>query len=644
MKNILSVQNLTMSFGVNPLYEAVNFGVSAGERIAVVGPNGCGKSTLFKLLAGKLTPDEGELTYRGEITVGYLAQKQPFDPEDTPRRIVARAMKPVRDAIEEHDQVSTLLSDEPGDELDELLERQSQLQERIRKMGGWSWEHRVEEMLDRLGIHDWIDVPISRLSGGQRRRVDLARVLLQSPDLLLLDEPTNHLDTAVAEWLEHWLIDRAQTVLFVTHDRYFLERVATRILEVTNDDFYDYPGDYQTFMQRKLHREQIQKRTEHRRQKELQKELEALRGGVKSQNKHGKKRLDEIERLQNESTDIDDRRVEMKLAEPGEFSDVILNARGLYKSYGDNQLLEHAHFDVRPGDKIGVIGPNGCGKSTFLDMLAGRLRYDAGTIEKGKKTDIAYLGQHSPNVDPDDTVYDAFSESDYVWIGDSRFHKQSYLQRFLFDRRLQKSKMKSLSGGQKRRFALAEVFAEDPNLLLMDEPTNDLDLMSLEALETALEQFEGCLITVSHDRYFLNRICNVIVAFEDNMLQRYEGDYDAYRARKEEQLLQERASTAKPAPPAKEPDEPDEPTTPARKVTSPEVGLSWKEKRRLERLESEIETMEAQRRDIESTLSDPAFYDNEPERIEPLNRRLNQLQRQIEKLFEEWSALEERRG
>ncbi len=637
MENLLNVQNLTMSYGVDELYKDVGFGVSSGEKIAVVGPNGCGKSTLFKLLAGRMRPDDGEIVWRSETSLSYLAQTEDFAADDTPRKIVARAMRPVREAIDEYGLVSERIAesgDDPG-ELDELIERQSLLQERIQKIGGWSWEHRVEEMLDRLGVTEWIDEPIGRLSGGQRRRVDLARVLLESPDLLLLDEPTNHLDTTAAEWLEDWLIDHTSTLLFVTHDRYFLERVADRILEIDDDGFYDYPGNYDTFMERKLHRTQIRRRTEKRRKKHLKKELEWLSGGVKSQNTRSKKRIEKIENMQDERPYIE-RDIEMELGEAGEFDDVILAARGLWKSHGELPLLEHAHFDVRPDDKIGIIGPNGCGKSTLLETLAGHQRYEAGTIEIGKRTDIAFLRQDAPSDDPKTTVFDALGESDYVWIGRNRYHKQAYLKRFLFDRHLQKSQLRSLSGGQKRRFAIARVFAENPNVLFLDEPTNDLDIMSLQALETALREFDGCVVTVSHDRYFLNRVCNRIVAFEDKKLVRYDGNYDAYRRRREEKLENAEAAPEKPAKPAPRPK--------PKKKRQKKKGLSYRENERLKSLEDEIETTESKSRKIQKELSDPELYESRSDEIEPLNRELSQLKSRLEKLVEEWSALEERRA
>ena len=637
MQNLLNVQNLTMSFGVELLYDDVGFGVASGEKIAVVGPNGCGKSTLFRILANRQRADDGEIILRSETTLGYLSQNEDFAADDTPREIVAHAMKPVRDAIKEHAAISERLAtpdDDPAP-IEELLEHQSMLQERIQKTGGWSWQHRVEEMLDRLGVTEWIDEPIRRLSGGQRRRVDLARVLLESPDLLLLDEPTNHLDTTAVEWLEHWLIDHTSTVMFVTHDRYFLERIADRILEIDDDGFFDYPGNYNTFMERKLHRTEVRHKTEQRRQKLLDKELDWLSGGVKSQNTRSKKRIERIEELQDEPVYIK-RDIEMELAEADDFDDVILAARGIWKSHGDLSLLEHAHFDVRPDDKIGIIGPNGCGKSTLLNMLAGRERYDAGTIECGKNTDIAFLDQDAPQVDPKDTVFDALGESDYVWIGRNRYHKQAYLKRFLFDRHLQKSQMGYLSGGQRRRFAIAKTFAENPNVLFLDEPTNDLDIMSLQALETALEDFDGCIVTVSHDRYFLNRVCNRIVAFEDKKLVRYDGNYDAYRRRRD---AEEEEAPA----PAKSPGKRTTQRKPEPGATkNVRKGLSYREKQRLQTIEADIAKAEQRCEELQAELSDPELYESRADDIEPLNRELKQTQHRLEELLDDWATLEER--
>ena len=640
MENLLNINNLSVSYGVDPLYEDVSFGISAGEKVAVVGPNGCGKSTLFDTLAGLRPPDDGEITLRGDITFGYLSQHESFGPDQTARDVVAEAMRTVREALEEYETISNQLGDvdhsADGQRLEALLKRQSELQSTIEKIGGWTWEHRVEEMLDRLSVTRWMDTPMRRLSGGQRRRVDLARVLLEAPDLLMLDEPTNHLDTGAVEWLEGWLKDHARTLLFVTHDRYFLERIADRIIEIGQHQFYDYPGNYQTFIERSTHRQDILRRTHKRKKKELKKELQWLQGSVKSQDRRSQKRIDDIKVQQHTlNRNRPEPPITMAIGDPPDFGETILNVRGLWKSRGDHPLFEQVHLDLRPGEKLGLIGPNGCGKSTFLKMLAGKLRYDAGKIEVGDQTELAYLDQHAPFVDPDDTVYDAFGESDYVWIGDTRFHKQQYLKRFLFDRHLQKSKFKLLSGGQQRRFAIAKLFESDANLFLLDEPTNDLDLKSLNALEEAIRDFDGCLITVSHDRYFLNRVCDAIIAVEDHQLVRYDGDYDYYRTHRDRHQAE-----ASDEPPAQKP-RPKKPSPPPPK-TAPR-GLSYREKQRLQTLEEEIASAESDKETLNKRLSDPELYQNEPDMIPDLNRQLHRLDQRLDALFDEWSDLEERR-
>ncbi|MFU8804066.1 MAG: ABC-F family ATP-binding cassette domain-containing protein [Bradymonadaceae bacterium] len=629
--NILNVRNLTMSYGARALYEDVGFGLDDGERVAVIGPNGCGKSTLFKLIAGEQVADNGDITLRSGTTVGYLSQSIDFAPHTTSRQLVARAMQPVRDALAEFDVLSAQISESmPAGQLEELLERQAVLQQRIQNAGGWNWGHRVEEMLDRLGVSAFIDVPIESLSGGQRRRVGLARVLLEAPDLLLLDEPTNHLDGDAVEWLEGWLRARSGTLMLITHDRYFLENIVERILEIDDDGFYDYPGNFATFMERKEHRMNVRERTEQRRQKLMEKELDWLSGSIKSTSTRSKRRVQEIEEFQQEDPVFDDRRMIIEIPEPGEFGDQILSATGIWKRFGDNILFEEAHFSLRPRDKIGILGPNGSGKSTLLEMLIGRVRPDAGQIERHSKTDIAYLRQEVLEIDPMCTVFEAIGESDYVWLGRRRFHKKDYLDRFLFDKNLQKTQVRMLSGGQLRRLALARILPRNANLLILDEPTNDLDILSLHTLETALDEFQGCVVLISHDRYFLNRVCTAIVAVEDKKLHRYEGNYDDYRRKRDEAMA--RSAPATPARPA---------VRERRKPTRKSTGAGVEERRRLEELETLIADAEARLKGVEEAMSEPDLYTERTSEIESFNRKLQAIDEELEDLWRRWVELEE---
>ncbi|TXD39101.1 ABC-F family ATP-binding cassette domain-containing protein [Lujinxingia vulgaris] len=651
--NLLNVRNLSMSFGARALYRDVSFGLDAGERVAVVGPNGCGKSTLLKLIAGELNSDQGDITLRGGTRVGYLAQEVAFGPQTTCRQVVARAMAPTRQAIEDFNAVSTQLA-EPMDsaQMAELLERQAELQHHIELIGGWDWEHRVEEMLDRLGLSALIDVPMRLLSGGQRRRVGLARALLDDAELLLLDEPTNHLDAEAVEWLEGWLQARQGALMLITHDRYFLEQVAGRILEIDHDGFYDYPGSFKTYMERRLHRMEVRERTEEKRQKELEREREWLDGSAKSTARRARWRVEEIEEAGRQEPVYQRRQIEIEIPPPGPFSDQILVAAGIWKSFDSARregseavaLFESAHLSLRPGDRVGIVGPNGCGKSTLLEMLVGNLRPDAGRVEHGEQTEIAYLRQDASGGPPEATVLEAMGVSDYVWLGNQRLHKRDYLARFLFDKHLQRAKVRTLSGGQRRRLALAKVIAQNANVLILDEPTNDLDMMALHALEEALSGFEGCVVMVSHDRYFLNATCTAIAAVEDHTLQRYEGDYDAYRARRPARSPAKTSAVGGAANATANAKVRRKEEAQKTRTSKPErVGLSFKERQRLEELEGELEKLEEKKGGIEAQLSDPALYASRSAEVGPLNRELQALSESIKRLWAEWSALEEKR-
>lgn len=637
--NLLSVRNLRLAYGDNVLFDGLDFGIDEGETTALVGANGAGKSSLLNILAGRILPDDGEVAFREGVTVGYLPQQVEFEPGETPRELVARAVADRREAIEAHGELTRRLGEEgESGDISELLTRQAELQQTIERLGGWNWEHQVEEMIARLGIEDLLDTPVGRLSGGQKRRVDLARVLLETHDLLLLDEPTNHLDTASVEWLESWLRGRTRTLLFVTHDRYFLERVAGRILELDDrGELYDHPGNYSTYMERKLHRLDIRERTERRRKKLLEKELAWLKGGIKASNTRSKKRVKQIQDLKSEGPiHRPEERMEMDLAEGTMLGDTILEGFGLVKSKGGKELLSGANIALARGDKIGIVGPNGCGKSTLLRMLMGEEPIDAGVVNKGSKTEIAWLRQEGGIVDDSMTVYDAFSVSDYVWVGDTKYHKKNYLERFIFDRKMQRSKLSTLSGGQQRRFGLARLVAENANVLILDEPTNDLDLMSLQTLEEALEEFTGCVVAVSHDRYFLNRVCNSIVAFEDKKLVRYEGNYDDYRRRiasREEHAATEEARFVARAPSQSKSNEPKE-----------RSGLTYAERLHADELEAELGRLEDARDDLEEALADPELYSERSDEIAALNKKLKTLKRRIDTVFDEWAELEARRS
>ncbi|MFW6057458.1 MAG: ABC-F family ATP-binding cassette domain-containing protein [Persicimonas sp.] len=635
--NVLNVQNLSMTFGTDVIFDDVDFAIDDGEKVALLGPNGIGKTTLFRILIGRYEADSGEIALRNGARIAHLAQETAIDPQATPRELVAKAVRPLRDAIEAYEELSAQI--EHADDLDEAIARQEELRQRIESLGGWDGQRRIDEVLERLGLADHIDATMQRLSGGQRRRVALARALLESPDLLLMDEPTNHLDPDTVEWLEDWLRGFPGGVLLITHDRYFLEQIADRIIEVAHDGLHSHPGTYQEYKDRKEHRTEVRRKTKEREKKLLDQELDWLERGVKARGRASKSRAKEIERARNKRPRNTQRDVDIVMSNGPSLGVEILSARGIYKSYGDTQILENVNISVATGDKIGILGPNGCGKSTLLDILVGRDHLDAGIIEVGEHTRIGYLAQTGMKMDVDEPVYDAFSDSDYVWIGDTRHHKRDFLGRFLFDKKMLKTPVKTLSGGQLRRLKLARVIAQNANLLILDEPTNDLDIATLRALEDALVEFKGCILVVSHDRYFLNRVCNSICAFEDGNLVRYYGDYDDYREQRDAKIERARSSNAPSPRRQKRPPKSKPEPTPSNKSK----GLSWDEKQRLETIQADIEAAEADKAEIEAALADPDLYANRTDEIEGLNARLRDVSTRLEELYEEWESLEMRR-
>ena len=645
--NLLNVRQLTQSYGLAPVYEDVSFGMDVNERVAVVGPNGCGKTTLFRILMGDVDADAGEIALRQGTKVSYLAQETRSSDEDTPRRVVGRAVGALRAAIKEHESVTARMTSVKNDaeSLKRLLLDQDSLAQCIEELGGWDWERHVEEMVDRLGLTPWLDTDVARLSGGQRRRVDLARVLLEAPDLLLLDEPTNHLDPETVDWLEGWLTTRTKGLMLITHDRYFLERVVDRIIEVTREAFHDYPGNYRIFMERKLARMAVEHQTEERKRSLMTRELEHLKSSVKTQNRLGKQRLENLERAADDRTRGDDGEpvMEMELAQGEALGPLILSARGLVKEVGDRLLFDGTGIGLATGEKIGLIGPNGAGKTTLLRMLVGEERPDAGVVEVGEATTIGYLRQEGLRLDPRTSVYEAIGPSDYVWVGDTRHHKRAFLEHFLFDRDDQQTQVRLLSGGQKRRLQLARVVAENANVLILDEPTNDLDILSLQALESSLEDFKGCMIVVSHDRFFLNRVCNITVAVEGTKLVRYEGNYDAYRSVKERELQREReASAAQRATQRRQRHD----EMRAERERERAVGLTYREELELASLEESIHAAETDLENVEGELANPSLYADDGgdvSEIRALEKRRQEIELRLEEFYDVWMRLEEKK-
>jgi ATP-binding cassette subfamily F protein uup len=482
-----------------------------------------------------------------------------------------------------------------------------------------------------------MDRPLPHLSGGQRRRVALALALLTRPDLLILDEPTNHLDAETVEWLETELLQYPGAVLLVTHDRYFLDRVVTRILEFDVDGVYSYQGNYSIYTEKKLERMALRQRTEDKRLKLLERELAWLRRSPSARTGKQRARVNRAEDLMDQRGPRQEQGLKLDFQADQDHGGIILEAYGLSKRYDDRDVLRDVHLMMQRKDKLGLLGPNGAGKSTLLRLLTGQERPDSGSVRLGNRTTIAIMGQDRDGLDPDQTVYDSLGDAEHVRIGERRVHKRTWLREFLFEGDQQNKKIASLSGGERCRLLLAHLMAQNANLIILDEPTNDLDITSLQFLEDAICEFDGCVLLVTHDRYFLNRVVNALLVFEDHQLTRYDGDYEFYRQRRDE-----REAALKEARAAQKRDEAQRAKAAAPALATSDRRLSWKEKKELEGMEATILQAEERKAALEAKLSDPALYQKAAAEAAALSQRLQELNLDIERLYERWQELEAR--
>ena len=635
---LLNVHELTKGFGPRVLFEKISFSIEPGEKVGLIGPNGCGKTTLFRILAGEEPYDDGSIAVVRGVSVGYLSQKPEFKEGETAREAVAGALQSLQEAIASFDVVSAQIAEVSGagGDIDALLKEQASLQAHIEQRGGWAWEHRVEDMLARLDFPENLrDQLASDLSGGQQRRVALARAFLLAPDLLILDEPTNHLDTETVEHLEEILQSYPGAIFFVTHDRYFLDRVVDRILEVDPEGLISHPGNYQTFIVRKLERMALRDRTENRRENAMRRELEWLRRGPKARTTKAKARIKRAKGLQEAGLSGKEDRVQISFTSGKRLGGQILAVENVDKSYGDLKVLKKTSLVVRRGDHLALLGPNGCGKTTLIKILTGEETLDAGEVRWGTNSRVAYLDQARSGLDPNKNVYESLGDLEKLTVGDRQVHKRTYLREFLFERDEQEKAVSALSGGERCRLLLAKMMLEGANVLILDEPTNDLDIVSLQVLEAALSEFGGCLLLVTHDRYFLNRVCNALLVFEDGKFERYDGDYDFYRTRRDAKRKEEAKAAVKVKKEAQQVQQ----NTTKKKLAKPRK-LSWKEARELEEIEGVILEAEEEKEGLTEQLADPELYKGTSAKVQALTQALEALTKKIEALYERWEALE----
>ena len=507
-----------------------------GAKIGIIGLNGAGKSTLLKIIAGIEKNYEGEVVFSPGYSVGYLEQDPQLDPEKTVRECVQEGVQPIMDMLAEYDAINMAFA-EPDADFDKLLARQAELQDKLDSVDAWNIDTKLDRAMDALRCPA-DDTMVKHLSGGERRRVALCRLLLQQPDILLLDEPTNHLDAESIDWLEQHLHQYAGTVICITHDRYFLDNVAGWILELDRGEGIPWKGNYSSWLEQKTARMAMEEKQASKRRKTLERELEWVRMAPKARQAKGKARLAAYDRMLNEEQKEREEKLEIFIPNGPRLGNKVINAEGVSKAFGDKLLFEDLDFMLPPNGIVGIIGPNGAGKTTLFRMIMGMEQADKGTFTVGETVKVGYVDQVHSNIDPNKSVYETIAEgTEYIRVGGREVNARAYLSRFNFTGADQEKKCGVLSGGERNRLHLALTLKSEANVLLLDEPTNDIDVNTLRALEEGLENFAGCAVVISHDRWFLDRICTHILAFEgDSKMYWYEGSYSEYEAHKKMRL------------------------------------------------------------------------------------------------------------
>ena len=626
---LLTVEGLEKKYGLKHLFEDVSFGIDDRDKIGIIGANGSGKSTLLKILAGVETPDKGKVMVANQRTIAYLPQDSPFDPEDTVLQAILKSSGKVMDLIYEYEivceELETNHTEDPS-----LIDRMSYLAHELDVCGAWELESNAKTVLGKLGLYD-LTALMGTLSGGQRKRVALAHALVVPSDGLILDEPTNHLDADSVEWLENYIRRYQGAVILITHDRYFLDRVATRMIEMDGRTAITYTGGYSSYLVQKAEQEEQAIRDDRKRSALVRQELDWMRGGCKARTTKQKARMMRAETLVYAPKKEKQKELEIGFG-AGRLGDKIMEFHKVSKSYGDKVLLHDFEYHLQKGDRIGVIGPNGSGKTTLFDMITGRVQPDSGHIELGKTVNIGYYDQQSRGLDDSKRVIEYIQEhAEQIKTKDGMvFSASKMLERFLFAPSTQYSYIRTLSGGERRRLYLLKQLIDSPNVLLLDEPTNDLDIPTLRVLEDYLDTYPGCLIVVSHDRYFLDRTVEYIFAFEENgVIRRYPGNYTLYLELKASEKGENEKKPVKKA---------SEALKPAVAPSAKSGSLTSKEKRELEQLERTIQEAENRQSEIAGRL---ASAGSDFELQQKLGAELQSLQQQLDKEMSRWTELAE---
>lgn len=625
--NVLSIENISKNYGDKVLFDKVSFNIDDNDKIGLIGVNGTGKSTLLKIVAGVESCDFGCVNIPRGIRVEYLSQNPEFDSAATVLEQVFKGDLPSMQIIREYEKTLEDISKTMQDSV--LQDKLISLSAKMDSLNAWELESQVKTVLTRLGISNFND-RIATLSGGQRKRVALAGALIAPCELLILDEPTNHMDNATIEWLEEYLQNRKGALLMVTHDRYFLDRVANRTIELDKGNLYTYTGNYSEFLEKKMERKILQTAMEKKRQSLYKKELEWIRAGAKARTTKQKARIKRFEEVKESKIDLDDSNLEISVAH-SRLGKKIIEIKDISKSFDEKNIIKKFSYTFLRDDRIGVIGDNGVGKSTLLNVISGKIKIDSGSIDIGATVKIGYFSQEAEEMDGNLRAIEYIRDgAEYITASDGTMISASQMmERFLFNKDMQWVYISKLSGGEKRRLHLLRVLMEAPNVLMLDEPTNDLDIDTLKVLESYIDEFKGSVITVSHDRYFLDRICNRIFSFEGNgKIVEHTGNYSDFVEYKknyvdveiEEKKVDKKRNTG------------------TKKIKEKQLKFSYKEKLEYESIESDIEALEKRITEIEDDI---AINLSDFLRLQELMEEKEKVETELLYKMERWEYLNE---
>lgn len=630
MTPLLTLDNLSLAFGHHPLMDRVSLQIEPQARICLVGRNGAGKSSMMKVIAGEILADDGSIWRQEGLKIAYLAQEVPLDDKRTVFDVVAEGLGDASRLITDYHHITHEVAHDPSEKNFNIMGR---LQEQLEAIDGWNLEQRVDQTLTQLSLNP--EHTLDQLSGGLRRRVLLARALVSEPDLLLLDEPTNHLDIESITWIETFLQTFNGALLFITHDRAFLKRLATSIVELDRGQLSVWPGDYDNYLVKREERWVIEAQQNALFDKKLAQEETWIRQGIKARRTRNEGRVRALERLRDERSSRIDRqgKARIQLDDAERSGKLVAEVENIGKSFADKLILKNFSTRIMRGDRIGIIGPNGVGKSTLIKILLGQLEPDEGIVRLGSKLEIAYFDQQRAKLDESKTVFDNVGDgSDYVEINGQSRHVMGYLQDFLFVPERARSPVSTLSGGERNRLLLAKLFTRPANLLIMDEPTNDLDVETLELLESLLEEYQGTILLVSHDRAFLDNVVTSTIVYEgEGSWSEYVGGYQdwLHQTQQADQAGKKLPKQAKLAEPV------------VTKPSKPGKKLSYKDQRELDQLPERIETLEGELEALQATINDPGFYQQSQDKVNEILNKQPALEAELETVFARWEALDE---